>query len=418
VNTIDEYKAIRTEYNRRIRDRLQRIAKKLAVGVVQVLAFEECAQTCDLSHDMAGETNEQMHASYSEPHGPWSSCFAGCNLGIRHDKDGKTNNECQAACYGNSVEPYFCQMSCTKWSNILENRVNPQKERVSRLDFQGSKSENEGDDIEGDWANDSEEDWDEEVDTMMGRRQQKVQYAEDEADHLQQQLQECTNLSSRDPEVPMVKARALADGGVAPPLWAEGLTFHHQIRVNTLAEYAHTRTMYKRLITDRVQAFANKFYVPMYQVLAFEQCSEWCDTWKWCKSPPCDVENEADAALISAYPEPHGSWSSCFSGCNMGFQHDPNGTNVGACQRACEGQAIETYFCAAVGCEHWQTSISELTPTRRRVGASRKRLASESGGSLAVQPDVDIVDEELCASQKRIQRLRAKLEECKTGSPA
>jgi hypothetical protein len=107
VNTMDEYKAIRVQHNIRIRDRVERIAKRLHVGTIHVLAFEECAEWCDNAHGMADKTNQQMQASFQEPHGPWSSCFAGCNYAVRRDKDGSNNEACKQECNGNTVEPYY-----------------------------------------------------------------------------------------------------------------------------------------------------------------------------------------------------------------------------------------------------------------------------------------------------------------------
>jgi hypothetical protein len=294
-------------------------------------------------------------------------------------------------------------------------RLPSKKERMSKLDFEGSA---ETDEVPEDhW--DDEEPWDDEVETMMGRPQQKLQYAVEEADRLKEELQQCKKHTQEDPAAPLMKARAEAPDLLsgAPPLWSEGLAFHQKLRVNTLMEYSHTRSQYKKLVQDRVKTYADKFNVKMFQVLAFEECAEWCDTWQFCGDPPCNVRKELDTALLGSYAEPHGSWSSCFSGCNMGFLHDPNGTSIRSCQRACEGQAIESYFCTTVGCEHWQTSVLDLTPGKKsRMRASRKRLSSKtSSNSEAAEQEVDLIEDELRATEKKIENLRAKLVPCRAG---
>ena len=110
------------------------------------------------------------------------------------------------------------------------------------------------------------------------------------------------------------------------------MIYHNQLRVKTAQEYQKVRTTYKLLIRDRVQVIADHNYAPLWHVLALEKCAEWCDQQYF---PDFNKTSATNDDLMSGWD--HDVWSSCFSGCNMGFRVNPNGTKQEACEAACIG---------------------------------------------------------------------------------
>lgn len=440
LDRMDTYMDVIKQFRHQVTNRVLAIADKVGADVNGVLAFEECAAKCDSTYDMVNKTDTEMLASFDEPNGRWSSCFQGCNIGLRNNTDGMATDQCKDLCEGRSSETYFCKLSCGSYTTFLAART-PSKRKMAReaaKKLRIRKSE----------AADAEKDWSE--DAMAN----ELQTARDELGRLQSELTTCKNAFLKDAKASSRKNRKKLKQAENPswlPQWAAGMIYHNQLRVKTAQEYQKVRTTYKLLIRDRVQVIADHNYAPLWHVLALEKCAEWCDQQYF---PDFNKTSATNDDLMSGWD--HDVWSSCFSGCNMGFRVNPNGTKQEACEAACIGdedaelvggaqpgmekQAKDPYFCQKVGCVKYTTSVDTLKPRREgrekvdilRDAKKRLRTRREDSskwdygfGDEWDQEDDEAAednwnsmasfDDELRITQDELDRLQGELAACQTG---
>ena len=342
LDKVDDYLGIVATFRHQISNRVLVIGDKLGADVNAVLGFEECSANCDKTYDMIGKTDEQLMASYDEPNGRWSSCFQGCNLGVRNNTNGNNHDVCQDMCETNSPEPFFCKTACNSYATYRAARV-PSKHKLAMQAAKKLRAKRAGasDASDASDASSAKKDW-----TEMAM-DEELQTARDEVGRLESELTTCKVEFLKD-TAKSTKKQRLSKKHEAPSwlsTWAAGMIYHNLLRVKTAAEYQVTRTQYKLLIRDRVQVQADHLFVPMWHMLAFEKCSSFCDKEHYPDFNKTDITNDE---MMGSWDKD--VWSSCISGCNMGFRLNPNGTNLNACEDGCSGdgsvttQAKDPYF--------------------------------------------------------------------------
>jgi hypothetical protein len=338
IDKVDEYLGIVAKFRHQISNRVLAIGDKLGADVNAVLAFEECSSSCDKTYDMVGKNDAQMMASYDEPNGRWSSCFQGCNLGVRNNSLGNSNDVCTDMCATHSSESFFCKTACNSYATYLAARMPSKHKRAmqaaKKLRAKGVDASDASD------ASNAKRDW-----TEMAM-DEELQTARDEVDRLEAELTTCKHEFLKDTKKEASKKRLSKKETPAwLSTWAAGMIYHNLLRVKTANDYQHTRTQYKMLIRDRIQVQADHNYAPLWHVLAFEKCATYCDRQHYPGFNKTDVTNDE---MMGSWDKD--VWSSCVSGCNMGFRLNPNGTNVNACEDGCSGdgpvamQAKDPYF--------------------------------------------------------------------------
>ena len=342
LDKVEDYLGVVAQFRHQISNRVLAIGDKLGADVNTVLAFEECSANCDETYDMVGKSDAQMMASYDEPNGRWSSCFQGCNLGARNNTMGNNNDVCTSMCETSSPEAFFCKTACNTYATYLAARMPSKHKRA----MQAAKKLRTKRADAGDASDESSatQDW-----TEMAM-DEELQSARDEVDKLETELTTCKRdfLKDASAKKGATKKQRLTKKDTPSWLstWAAGMIYHNLLRVKTAADYQHTRTQYKLLIRDRIQVQADHMYAPLWHVLAFEKCSTFCDKQHYPDFNKTDVSNDE---MMGSWDKD--VWSSCVSGCNMGFRLNPNGTNLNACEDGCSGegeivttQAKDPYF--------------------------------------------------------------------------
>ena len=311
LDKVDDYLGIVSKFRHQISNRVLPIGDKLGADVNGVLAFEECAASCDKSYDMVDKTDAQMMASYDEPNGRWSSCFQGCNLGVRNNTHGNNHDACTEMCEDNAPEAFFCKTACTTYATYLAARM-PSKHKRAMQAAKKLRARREGA-VDASDASHAAQDW-----TEMAM-EEELKTAKDEVTRLEGDLTNCKREFLKDSKTGEVKKQRLSKKDTPSWLsnWAAGMIYHNLLRVKTAAEYQHTRTEYKLLIRDRIQVEADKLNAPTWHILAFEKCATHCDVTyypdfnKTAGGPPNDE-------LMGGWDTD--KWSSCVSGCNMGLR--------------------------------------------------------------------------------------------------
>ena len=449
LDKVDDYLGIVSKFRHQISNRLLPIGDKLGADVNGVLAFEECAASCDKSYNMVDKTDAQMMASYDEPNGRWSSCFQGCNLGVRNNTHGNNHDACTEMCEDNAPEAFFCKTACTTYATYLAARM-PSKHKRAMQAAKKLRARREGAADASD-ASHAQQDW-----TEMAM-EEELKTAKDEVTRLEGDLTNCKREFLKDAKTGEVKKQRLSKKDTPSWLsnWAAGMIYHNLLRVKTAAEYQHTRTEYKLLIRDRIQVEADKLNAPTWHLLAFEKCATHCDATyypgfkKTAGGPPNDE-------LMGGWDTD--KWSSCVSGCNMGLRQNPNGTKLDACENGCNGegtaaaQAKDPYFCEKVGCVKYAEFVSDLKPRKNKMKMeklrnARKRMRAKHGTAAeskksekwdygfggewdedeqgeqdeqAAESNWDSMgsfDDELRTTQDEIDRLQGELAACQTGLP-
>jgi hypothetical protein len=107
--------------NKRLRN-LINVAASLGVTLQQAIAFENCSSACDRKYwcgqapcDARNVDETVMQAAFNNKD-LWSSCFAGCNLGVRKMPLGNNVKMCKNACYGEAKVPWWCDQACDDYS--------------------------------------------------------------------------------------------------------------------------------------------------------------------------------------------------------------------------------------------------------------------------------------------------------------
>ena len=449
LDKVDDYLGIVSKFRHQISNRVLPIGDKLGADVNGVLAFEECAASCDKSYDMVDKTDAQMMASYDEPNGRWSSCFQGCNLGVRNNTHGNNHDACTEMCEDNAPEAFFCKTACTTYATYLAARM-PSKHKRAMQAAKKLRARREGVADASD-ASHAQQDW-----TEMAM-EEELKTAKDEVTRLEGDLTNCKREFLKDSKTGEVKKQRLSKKDTPSWLsnWAAGMIYHNLLRVKTAAEYQHTRTEYKLLIRDRIQVEADKLNAPTWHILAFEKCATHCDVTyypgfnKTAGGPPNDE-------LMGGWDTD--KWSSCVSGCNMGLRQNPNGTNLDACEGGCSGEGItatqakDPYFCEKVGCVKYAEFVSDLKPRKNKMKMeklrnARKRMRAKHGTAAASKKSekwdygfgdewdqdeqgeqdeqaaesnwdsMGSFDDELRTTQDEIDRLQGELAACQTGLP-
>jgi hypothetical protein len=114
--TMDENIAID---NKRLRN-LITVSDSLGVTLQQTIAFENCSLACDRMYFCKNPPCpatkisgiELQRVSNFNDKDLWSSCFAGCNNGVRLMPAGNNPGVCKQACYKEAKVPWWCTQAC------------------------------------------------------------------------------------------------------------------------------------------------------------------------------------------------------------------------------------------------------------------------------------------------------------------